>query len=44
MRRACELLDGRGGGRPDMAQGGGHRVDRLQEAIEAAAASLSIDR
>ncbi|HYY57788.1 MAG TPA: DHHA1 domain-containing protein [Pyrinomonadaceae bacterium] len=44
MRSACEMLDGRGGGRPDMAQGGGRHVERLQEAIEAAAASLSIDQ
>jgi alanyl-tRNA synthetase len=37
MRAACELLDGRGGGKPDMAQGGGKNVDKLEEAIHAAA-------
>ncbi|HEV2913068.1 MAG TPA: DHHA1 domain-containing protein [Pyrinomonadaceae bacterium] len=44
MRQACELLDGRGGGRPDMAQGGGRHVRRLGEAIEAAAATFSTDQ
>ena len=36
MRAACELLDGRGGGRPDMAQGGGKNVERLADALESA--------
>jgi alanyl-tRNA synthetase len=41
MKEACELLDGRGGGKPDMAQGGGKNVERLEEAISAAAESLN---
>jgi alanyl-tRNA synthetase len=36
MRKACEIVTGRGGGKPDMAQGGGKNVERLSEAIEAA--------
>lgn len=40
MREACLLLKGRGGGRPDLAQGGGPRVEKLSEAIEAAARKL----
>jgi alanyl-tRNA synthetase len=43
MREACERLDGRGGGRPDMAQGGGHNLDKLAEAVETAARSLTVD-
>ncbi len=27
------MLDGRGGGKPELAQGGGKRVDRLEEVI-----------
>ena len=34
MRQACEMLDGRGGGRPDMAQGGGRTLSRLEEVID----------
>lgn len=34
---ACSMLDGRGGGRPDLAQGGGPNADKLEEAVERAA-------
>lgn len=40
MRDACAMLDGRGGGKPDLAQGGGKNIGRLDEAIEQAARSL----
>jgi alanyl-tRNA synthetase len=40
MRAACKMIDGRGGGKPDMAQGGGKNVARLSEAIELARSSL----
>jgi len=41
MKTACALLDGKGGGRPEMAQGGGKNIEKLNEAIEAAAANLT---
>ena len=34
MGKLAAKLEGRGGGRPDMAQGGGPRVDLLDEALE----------
>lgn len=40
LREACRALEGRGGGRPDMAQGGGPRTDLLPQVIEQAARSL----
>lgn len=40
LREACRALEGRGGGRPDMAQGGGPRAERLNEVIEEAARAL----
>ena len=41
MKQACEILGGRGGGKPDLSQGGGKHVEKLNEAIEAAAKSLN---
>ena len=34
MREACAIIDGRGGGRADMAQGGGPGVEKMASAIE----------
>ncbi len=34
MSKLAAALEGRGGGRPDMAQGGGPRVDLLDEVLE----------
>jgi alanyl-tRNA synthetase len=40
VRAACLIIGGRGGGRPDMAQGGGKNVEKVAEAIENATSSL----
>ena len=40
MKIACENLDGRGGGKPDFAQGGGTRVSELKNTLELVAERL----
>ncbi len=40
LRRAVEELGGRGGGRGNVAQGGGDRVDRLEAVLARAAATV----
>ncbi len=42
MRAACERLGGRGGGKPDFAQGGGVEMSELDSALEAAGAASCI--
>ncbi len=33
LKAACVTLEGRGGGKPDLAQGGGPKVEKVQEAL-----------
>jgi alanyl-tRNA synthetase len=40
LKGACQIIGGSGGGRPDMAQGGGPAGDRLEEALEFALGAL----
>ena len=40
MRDACAMLDGRGGGKADLAQGGGKKIEKLSEAIGLSSATL----
>ncbi len=42
MRDACALLEGRGGGKSELAQGGGKRIDKLDETLTRAAAALAL--
>jgi alanyl-tRNA synthetase len=44
MRQACSVIDGRGGGRPEMAQGGGPNVHRLDDALQGALHKLAPDQ
>jgi alanyl-tRNA synthetase len=37
MAEACETLGGRGGGRPNLAQGGAPSAERIDQAIQTAA-------
>ena len=41
MRDACATIDGRGGGKPDLAQGGGRNPEKLCEALESAARNIA---
>ncbi|MBW2435259.1 MAG: hypothetical protein JRF36_16755 [Deltaproteobacteria bacterium] len=36
MESACRVIDGRGGGRPQQAQGGGPAVEKLEAALQSA--------
>lgn len=40
LAEACETLGGRGGGKPELAQGGGPNVERVEEAIGAASEKI----
>lgn len=42
MREACAMIDGRGGGKPDMAQGGGKRLEELEETLRVMREKLGV--
>lgn len=42
MLEACAMLDGRGGGKPEMAQGGGKRVEQLEETLRLMEKKLTV--
>ncbi|PJZ48469.1 alanine--tRNA ligase [Leptospira saintgironsiae] len=41
VKTACEILGGKGGGKPDMAQGGGKEVSKVEEAVRSALEKVS---
>jgi len=41
MQAACKVISGRGGGRPQQAQGGGTAVEKLEEALRCAGSLLT---
>ena len=41
MREACTMLDGRGGGKPELAQGGGKRVDQVEAVVNLLASKVN---
>ena len=42
LKDACRLIGGGGGGQPNMAQGGGSRVDQIERALDRAIQSLKV--
>jgi len=42
LKAACVTLEGRGGGKPDLAQGGGPKVEKVQEALNNAFETIKL--